>query len=109
MSYYLNIGNFFNNKKIDVPKTKLGKIGFWAQFFFPDFGAQIGQQHFFIILQDGQTPHQSFFTHIIQNGPTGNQLNFGSKIEKKKPLIALCQNSNIVVQNLQTFFDNGAK
>ena len=43
--------NFFLWSK----KPNLGKL--FLGPFFPDFGAQIGQQHFFIIWQDGQTPH----------------------------------------------------
>ena len=52
--------------------------------FFPDFGAQIGQQNFFIIWQDGQMSHQSFFMNVSLNGPSGNQSIFGSQIEEKK-------------------------
>jgi len=34
VSYYLDIGNFFYQKKFDGPKTKFGKIVFWASIFF---------------------------------------------------------------------------
>jgi len=82
VSYYLDIGNFFCTKKIYGPKTQIWENCFLGLKFFPDFGAQIGQQHFFIIWQDGQTPHQLFSTNVYPNGPTGNQSIFGSQIEK---------------------------
>ena len=70
VSYYLDIGNFFCTKFFYGPKTQIWENRFLVLKFFPDFGAQIGQQHFFIIWQDGQTPHQSFFTNVYPNGPT---------------------------------------
>jgi hypothetical protein len=82
VSFYLHICNFFYTKNFHGPKTKFGKIGFLGLKFFPDFSAQIGQQQFFIIWQDGQTPHQLFFTNVSPNGRTGNQSIFGSQIEK---------------------------
>ena len=108
VSYYLDIGKFFCTKKFYGPKTKIWENRFLGLNFFPDFGAQIGQQHFFIIWQDGQTPHQSFFTNVSPNGPTGNQSIFGSQIEKThflyraKLAISSCKTSN-------TFFDNRPK
>ena len=57
MSYYLDIGDFFYTKKILRPKNQIWENRFLGLNFFSDFGAQIGQQHIFIILQDGQTPH----------------------------------------------------
>ena len=47
----------FLHKKILRPKNQIWENRFLGLKFFPDFGAQIGQQHFFIIWQDGQTPH----------------------------------------------------
>ena len=93
----------FLPKKMLWSKNQIQENRFLGQIFFPDFGAQIIQQHFFIIWQGGQTPHQSFFTNIRPNGPTGNPSIFGSQI-KKNSLLALCQNGNIVVQNLQHVF-----
>ena len=69
-------------KKILRSKTQIWENLFLGLKFFPDFGAQIGQQHIFIIWQDAQTPHQSFFTNVSLNGPTGNQSIFGSQNEK---------------------------
>ena len=57
VSYYLDIGDFFYTKKFYGPKTKIWGNRFLGLKFFSDFGAQIGQQHFLIIWQDGQTPH----------------------------------------------------
>ena len=57
VSYYLDIGKFFCAKKFYGQKTQIWENRFLGLKFFPDFGAQIGQQHFFIIWQDGQTPH----------------------------------------------------
>ena len=34
VSYYLDIGNFFYQRLFYGPKTKFGKIVFWAQIFF---------------------------------------------------------------------------
>ena len=82
VSYYLVIGNFFCTKFFYGPKTPIWEKRFLVLKIFPDFGAQIGRQHIFIIWQDGQTPHQSFFTNVSPNGPTGNQSIFGSQIEK---------------------------
>jgi hypothetical protein len=108
VSYYLDIGNFFYTKKFYGPKTQIWEYLFLGLKFFPDFGAQICQQHIFIIWQDGQTPHQAFFTNVSPNGLTGNQSIFGSQIEKThflpraKLAISSCKTSN-------TFFDNRPK
>ena len=64
----------FLHKKIVRPKNQIWENRFFGLKFFPDFGAQIGQQHIFIIWQDGQTPHQSFFTNVYPNGPTSKSL-----------------------------------
>ena len=82
VSYYLDIGNFFCPKKFYGPNTQIWENCFLGLKFFPDLGAQIGQEQIFIIWQDGQTPHQSFFTNVSPNGPTGNQSIFGSQIQK---------------------------
>ena len=74
VSYYLDIGKFFYTKNFYGPKTQIWENRFLGLKFFPDFGAQIGQQHIFIIWQDGQMPHQSFFTNVSPNGPTGKSL-----------------------------------
>ena len=108
VSYYLDIGNFFCTKNFYGPKTKFGKIVFLGLKFFPDLGAQIGQQQIFIIWQDGQTPHQSFFTNVSPNGPTGNQSIFGSQIEKTHFL----PHAKLAISSLKTsntFFDNRRK
>ena len=76
--------------------------------FVPDFGAQIGQQYIFIIWQDGQMPHQSFFTNVSPNGPTGNQLISGSQIEKNTLSIP-GQIGNIVVKNFQHVFQQSGQ
>ena len=60
-------------------KNLRSKKQIWENLFlglkcFPDFGAQIGQQQIFIIWQDGQTPHQSFFTNVYPNNPTSKSL-----------------------------------
>ena len=108
VSYYLDIGNFFCTKKFYGSKTQILGNGFLGLKFFPDLWAQIGQQQIFIIWQDGQTPHQLFFTNVSPNGPTGNQSIFGSQIEKThflpraKLAISLWKTSN-------TFFDNRPK
>ena len=47
---------------------------FLGKTFFPDFGTQIGQQHYFIIWKDGQTPDQLFSKNVYQNGRTGKRL-----------------------------------
>jgi hypothetical protein len=62
------------HKKILWPKNQIWEYCFLGLKFFPDFGAPIGQQQFFIIWQDGQTPQQSFFTNVYPNGPTGKSL-----------------------------------
>ena len=70
---------FFNNW------AKQGGVAIWVIFGltkFSHFGTQIGQQNFFIIWQDGQTPHQLFFTNVSQNRPTGNQSIWGPKSKK---------------------------
>ena len=103
MSYYLDIGNFFAQNFFYGPKTQIWENRFLGLKFFPDFGAQIGQQHFFIIWQDAQKPHQLFFTNVSPNGLTGNQSIFGSQIEKN-PLSVPGQIGNIVVQNFQHVF-----
>ena len=77
----------------------MGK-SFFGPKFFPDFGAQIGQEQFFIFWQDGQTPHQLYFTNVNPNGRTGNQSIFGSKIEEEKNTVP-GQIGNMVVQNFQ--------
>jgi hypothetical protein len=75
----------FTQKIFTVQKPNLGKL-FLGLKFFPDFGAQIGQQQFFIIWQDGQKPNQLFFMNVSPNGRTGNQSIFGSQIEKTQIL-----------------------
>ena len=65
-----------------VQNPNLGKKNFDLKFF-PDFRAQIVQQQFFIIWQDGKTPHLLFFTNVNPNGRTGNQSIFGSQNKKK--------------------------
>ena len=67
MSYYLDISNFFFTKKNFQPKNQIVENRFLGLNFFPDFWTQIGQQHFFIIWQENQTPHQLFFTNVSQN------------------------------------------
>ena len=74
VSYHLDIGNFFLHKKFLRSKNQIWENRFLGLKFFPDFGAQICQQHIFIIWRDGQTPHQSFFTIVSPNGPTGKSL-----------------------------------
>ena len=71
MSYYFDIGNFFYAKFFLRSKNQIWENCFLGQNFFPDFDAQIGLQQFFIIWQDGQTPHQLFFTNVYPNGPNG--------------------------------------
>ena len=68
VSYYLDIGNFFYQKKITVQQPNLRKL-FLDLKFFPDFEAQIVQQHFLIIWQDGQTPYQLFFHKHLPKYP----------------------------------------
>ena len=95
-------------KKILRPKNQIWENRFLGLNFFPDFGAQIGQQHIFIIWQDGQTPHQSFFTNVSPNGPTGNQSIFGSQIEK----IHFLYRAKLAISSWKTsntFFDNRPK
>ena len=58
VSYYLGIGNFFLQKIVLRSKNQIWENRFLDLNFFPDFEAQIGHQHFFIIWQDGQTPNQ---------------------------------------------------
>ena len=82
VSYYLDIGNFFLTKKILRSENQIWENRFLGLKFFPDFGAQIGQQQFFINWQNSQTPHQLFFTNVSPNGRTGNQSIFWSQIEK---------------------------
>ena len=74
MSYNLDIGNFFYTQKILRTKNQIWENSFLGLPFCPDFGAQSGQKQFLIIWQDGQTPHQLFFTNIYPNGPTGKIL-----------------------------------
>ena len=108
VSYYLDIGKFFYTKKFHGPKTQIWENRFLGLKFFPDFGAQKCQQHFFIIWQDGQTPHQSFFTNVSPNGPTGNQSIFGSQIEK----IHFLYRAKLEISSFKTFntfFDNRPK
>jgi len=108
VSYYLDIGNFFYQKKFYGPKNQILENRFLGLTFFPDFGTQIGQQHIFIIWQDDQTPHQSFFTNVSPNGPTGNQSIFGSQIEKTHFL----PHAKLAISSLKTsntFFDNRRK
>ena len=66
VSYYLGI--FYNNNKNLRPQNKYGKMVFWPKFF-PDCETQISQQHFFIICQDAQTPHQVFSQISTQMAP----------------------------------------
>ena len=84
VNHYLDIGNFYFTKEKFTVKNQIWENRFLCLKFFPYFGAQIGQQQFFIIWQDGQTPRQLFFTNAGPNGRTGNQSIFGSQIEKKK-------------------------
>ena len=67
LSYYFNIG-YGPNIKFRIFFRGGGP------YIFSDFGTQIGQQHFFIIWQDGQTLNQLFFTNVYPNGPTGKSL-----------------------------------
>ena len=53
------------------PKHQICENHFLGLNCFPDFETQIGQQHFFVIWQAGQTPNQFFFTNVSPNGPTG--------------------------------------
>ena len=99
---------FFTQKNFTAQKPNLGK-SFFGPKIFPDFGAQIDQQHFFIIWQDSQTPHQSFFTNVSPNDPIGNQSIFGSQNEKKNSLSATDQIGNIVVKNFQHVFRQSAQ
>ena len=62
-----------------VQKTNLGKK-ILGQIFFPDFGAQIGQQHFFI---------NHFSQTLAQMAPQGISQFLGPKSKEKKSLIAL--------------------
>ena len=68
MSYNLDICNFFFTIFV-WSKNQIWENRFWGQKKFPDFRAQIGLQHFFIIWQDGQMPYQLFFTNINPNIP----------------------------------------
>ena len=61
MSNYLDIGKFFDQNFLYRLKTKIGMI-FFSLKCFPDFKSQISQKCFFVIWQDGQTPHQLFFS-----------------------------------------------
>ena len=71
---------------------------------FPDHGSHIGQQHFFLIWQDCQTPHPLFFTNVYPSGPTGKQSILGSQIEEKTHLLHYAKTANIVVKNFQHLF-----
>ena len=70
----------FIHKIFLPPKKQICDNRLLCLTFFPDFGAQIGGHHIFIICLDGQTPHQSFFTNDSPNSPTGKQSIFWSQI-----------------------------
>ena len=107
VSYYLDISKFFDTKKFHGPKTQIWEYLFLGLKFFPDFWAQICQQHIFIIWQDGQTPHQSFFTNV---SPNGHWESVDIWVPNRKNSLSVPgQIGNIVVKNFQHVFRQSAQ
>ena len=72
----------FLHKEILRPKNQIWENRFLGLNFCPDFGAQIGQQHIFIIWQDGQTPINHFSRTLAQPAPLGISRYLGPKSKK---------------------------
>ena len=105
-------------KKKSGAKIKFGKKKNLGPKFFPDFETQIGQQHFFIIRQEPQTPHQLCFTNVSPNGSTVEKMvsyfchfgpmthfsqSLGRFLGPKKILSVPGQICNIFVKTTKTF------
>ena len=84
VSYYLDIGNFFYTKNVHDPKTKFGKIFFWAKKCFLTLELKSVNSNSSSFGKRVKRPINYFSQPLAQMAALGISRFLGPKLKKKK-------------------------